>query len=213
MAKEPDGLDGDEEEKAWMEGMNILNEIATETLALDILKGISKSETKSITSETVRLLSKLPGATPELVGIPKAEEYLTDMMTNDDYDEFKKRLATAMLLGDTTKVESFLIEKELDNLDSIALQLSKKTKYGGKALRDAMNKPRLAKALKKIRFPIGGGCTSISYPGVLSMHIIPAIRNPQSIPRDILHEICHYISNDINHLGLFKGEYKRTPDA
>lgn len=201
----PDGSNSE----AWIVGMNTLNEIATDTLALEVLKAIPKSETESLTKEILSLISKLPGATPKRAGVTEAEGKLKEILEGANYDEFKQRLVNAMLSGDTTKVGGFLKERELDDLDKIALQLSEKTSYGTQVLKAVTDKSRLAKVIEKARFMVTAGHASISYPGVLGLFILQAIRNPQSIPRTVVHEVCHYIGQDKNHFGLFKGEYQR----
>ena len=195
----------DEDKRAWFEGMNLLDEVANDALASDVLSQISSREKQGFVFLMADLESGIPPALSKPAGVSQVEKFIKEK-AGERYDELKKRLITAMLTGKHEEVNSYLKEEELGtSLDDLALELGKKFRYGGK-LREAIERPFLNKVLKRVRLPLGAGQRSTSYPGVISIY--PLGMGLEGPLKGVVHEICHYLGQDSNHLGLLKGKYK-----
>jgi len=204
----PDNIDlnNEDELRAWKGGVNIFNEIATDTLALDIMKNIPKNENNILNQMFAYFTMNIPGGKPKLLGIPKAEKEIKNMVGESSYEKFKQSLVIAMLSGDTSEVDRLLKNKQLVSLNSVALDLGKKYAYGLKSPEFSKKKSKIMKTLTS---PIGHA--PINYPGIIDLRIIPAINVPQTTPRVIFHETCHYMGQGCNHYGLLEGKYKPLP--
>jgi hypothetical protein len=241
----PSNLSG-EQLDAWREGIWVLNEVATEILAQDIIKvAAGRSSTKY-----KRLLNYLANKTPNSRVTHKGNQTLKDI--SPDSNKIQQALVNCMLSGERTIIDAELNKIGIHDLDELAIRFGEKLSYGGQKLDIypyGEKEPRIKKALdltkNNLRSFISGMSSSNLHPGVIEVRMAPYIMHLSAIfmvlnripidtifapisalllygvsretlhnatrtPRNLIHEMCHYISSDTDHYGLRPSEHIKS---
>ncbi|MBI5928743.1 MAG: hypothetical protein HY862_05505 [Chloroflexi bacterium] len=250
------------EQESWEKGIRLLNEIATDTLANDILKQIYKRDDPqkrdsrealqsfAIKQRTLRIgerwFKRLAGVVARLSsrptyakGIRLAQEAMGGVGA---YEAFRQKLVVAMLSGERAEIDEFLKSKGYTDLDTYACDIGKQSYYGDTPMANALRP--LSKSLAGgIPYYNANGVSLRSFPGVIQLSMLnvtdkvvtaasglgiyslangmthpvaavvglgtaaigfaAAIPSTLHMPHTVLHETCHYLSNNLTHLGLF----------
>lgn len=197
-------IDSEDGVIAYIKGVEVINEIATDTLALEIMQNIPKNEFDTLNQMFAEIAMNLPRGKDKLIGLPKAEKEIMDIVGESSYEEFKQNLVISMLTGDKSTINQFLEKKELDDLDTIALSLGKNHGYDKRSPAYPSNLTN--RLIRRLLPPVG--TTDMGYPGIINIGLMHAILYPHKAPRVVIHELCHYMGDGQNHFGLIKGEYK-----
>lgn len=169
----PEGLQLEEDKEDWGRGMVLLDEIATDTLAGEVLKRMStKGRVKDLDkylASLARLSHKFIGKGYEK-GLAQAEQALGG---KESFEIFRKALVIAMLTGKHTEVDRIVTQYGYDDMDRFALDIGRQNKYSTREI-DFFQKlggEEFARSL-------GGNTVPWQYPGVINLSLLHALVIP-----------------------------------
>ena len=220
----PSWLEGDEDEADWMDGLEVLNEIATETLAQDVMKNLGHKNKWFAPIAGISGLEMRFMATYKK-GLSKSEKIFGG---RDKFEKFRQNLILAMLTGDNKTANDQLEGLGYQNVDRFALEIGREAKYSsGLGLEWSI-------ALVDVNFP---GIISINLsphsPSLINIgaavfeieQLSAGIENPTIVgiafaflafngffainpailsQHGLVHETCHYLSQNTGRFGLEK---------
>lgn len=162
----------DEDTKDYQNGMVLLNEITTDTLATEVEEKMAKKNLWSRITGGIRKVTDKMFKYPHNKNIKKAEKILGG---KEKFEDFRKKLVVAMLTGDKTEVDAQLGESGYQDLDRFALEIGREASYS-KGLE------WLTKILKSERLAmiITGGHVDRTMPGIVSVNLgytTPSVAN------------------------------------
>ncbi|MBP9820033.1 hypothetical protein KBC79_04855 [Candidatus Woesebacteria bacterium] len=155
----PDELVGDGEQYAWRLGIQILNEIATDTLALDIMKEMGAHYQ----------LIRLAHETRDL-GLGSIQKVIRRLRKQfaESYTTFLQELVVAMLSGDMQAVDAHCQVVGYHSINQLAVDIGKNARYIPDILLKLRKNPNVF--TRAIWGSISGGQVNMRLPGVISIH-------------------------------------------
>lgn len=199
--------------KSWIDGMRILTEVTTELLTLDVIRSLAEKH----------LLFRPFVATEETTGyrdvIAKTKELLGG---EERFERIRNGLTLSMLSGDNLITERALYKNYYIDLNRIAILLGEriplpKHDHFSNSLQGGLvhaghpgviNIPlgheiaQTAAALEALEYAAFGK-NHIRRVGALALGaVLGTTSDNLGIPHYMVHEICHYMSQDSNRVGL-----------
>lgn len=173
----PPTIETDEKE-SWEIGMTLLNEIATDTLAQDILRQMGKTRMSASGVRWFAPLTELlritnPVRKAYASGLKQAENIFGG---KEKFQRFRQELIITALSGDQSGVDSQLKTLDLESLDAFAVEIGKQAKRYGREGMETIGKV----FGERLMFSFGGALMSEAFPGVINLplaHALPASVN------------------------------------
>lgn len=195
----PEGLN-DEEKKAWINGLELLTEVATDGLFHYMHKGVAKAR------------SSLDDVTNQGVGTHQpVTEFLAEKLGGKAHVRLmRETLMQAVLRSDQTSTNRTLQIYDISDLNELAIALGQGHTYRDHGFVGTPPSQRPETGAETLLRP--GGEYSLSFPGVINYPVrnyILTVLGLGYIPYALAHELIHYATDDLNRIGLIP--LKRHP--
>jgi hypothetical protein len=222
----------------WMDGVEVLNEMANDTLAQETLKNLGRKNKWFAPIVAIADFEAKTGAAYKKA-MSKVEKIFGG---KDKFENFRQNLILAMLTGDNTVINAQLGDLGYQDIDRFALEIGREAKYsiGLDWLTNKFEK-------KEVGSIFVNGSVNVLFPEIVNINLAPKtlslfnlgvalfqISKLASISGDpsiggivlaglafngffaiypaitsqhtLVHETCHYLSQNLSHLGLEKWE-------
>jgi hypothetical protein len=167
----PENIEGEENQQAYQRGITLLDEIANDTLAQDVLRQLG-SKQKWFKPIAAVLENRNPIRSGYKAGLKKVEQIFGG---KEKFETFRQNLILAMLTGQNNSVNEQLKGLGYDGLDQFAVEMGKSSGYSD-VLMDFLGKV----GNPRVMYSFAGGLVTSAFPGVINVplaHTLPASVN------------------------------------
>jgi|CXWL01.1.fsa_nt_gi hypothetical protein len=175
----PENIEGEENQQAYQRGITLLDEIANDTLAQDVLRQLG-SKHKWFGPVAAILENRNPIRSGYKNGLKKVEQIFGG---KEKFESFRQNLILAMLTGQNDSVNEQLRGLGYDSLDNFAIEMGKSAGYSD-VLMDFLGKV----GNPRVMYSFAGGLVTSAFPGVINVplaHTLPASVNMAGIGYNI----------------------------
>lgn len=167
----PENIEGEENQQAYQRGIILLDEIANDTLAQDVLHQLGAKH-KWFRPVAAVLENRNPGRHGYKSVLKKTEQIFGG---KEKFETFRQSLILAMLSGQNDSVDEQLKRLGYDSLDQFAVEIGKNASYSDILINflSKVSNPRIAHSFT-------GGLVTSAFPGVINIplaHTLPASVN------------------------------------
>jgi hypothetical protein len=244
-----------EEEENWAIGIELLDEIATDTLALDILNNMANNPKENKAKWYKPFVRAFNSTSKELKACERGIEIVRRAFGEQRFEKFRRSLIVGMLTGDNSSANEMATELGFGDINRLAESLGRRSFYGqtkedrGKIFKSFYDEEEDSRGRTRNSLSLGGLYSS-PFPGVIQiigmtpsihsaaialnstivvqsldklmhsrdpvdkifyfstalLNVIAAglnVPSATSSPRVVIHEMVHYLSQDVNHVGLY----------